>query len=62
MMQLPKGFPMYCMDIKQLCKMVGDPELPKEGYKEHHALHDARFNKAAYDFLVTVAQVKPLSL
>lgn len=51
MIQLPKGFPMYCRDIKQLCDDLGNPKLPEQGKGEHHALLDARWNKAAYEFL-----------
>jgi hypothetical protein len=51
MMDLPKGFPMYCRDIKQLCDMLGNPKLPEQGKSEHHALLDARWNKEAFDFL-----------
>lgn len=51
MVDLPKGYPMYCMDIKQLCNHLGNPELPKQGKGEHHALLDARWNKLAFEFL-----------
>jgi hypothetical protein len=51
MMDLPKGFPMYCRDIKQLCDDLGNPKLPEQGKGEHHALADARWNKQAYEFL-----------
>jgi hypothetical protein len=52
MVDLPKKFPKYCMDIKQLCVMMGNPDLPAvEG--EHNALVDARWNKAAWEFLMT---------
>lgn len=40
MMQLPKGWPMYCRDLKQLCVSKGDPKLPKQKF-EHNALEDA---------------------
>jgi len=52
MMDLPKGFPMYCNDIKQLGKSLGDPELPKQGKSEHNALADAKWNMVAYEFLL----------
>lgn len=52
MMDLPKGWPMYCRDIKQLCDSLGNPKLPEQGKGEHHALADAKWNKAAYDFLI----------
>lgn len=51
MMDLPKGWPMFCMDIKQLCVEKGDPQLPKQDTGEHHALADAKWNKLAWEFL-----------
>ena len=51
MMDLPKGFPMYCRDIKQLCDDKGNPQLPAQGKGEHNALSDARWNKLAWQFL-----------
>ena len=54
MMDLPKGWPMFCLDIKQLCMSRGDPRLPEQGKGEHHALADARWNKAAWEFLMTM--------
>jgi hypothetical protein len=51
MINLPKGWPMYTRDIKQLCDSLGNPELPKQQDDEHHALADARWNKIAYEFL-----------
>ena len=53
MMDLPKGWPMYCRDIKQLCDEKGNPKLPAQGKGEHHALADARWNKTAWEFLCT---------
>lgn len=55
MMHLPEGWPMYCRDIKQLAKSLGNPDLPKQEQGEHLALHDARWNKKAYEFLEGVA-------
>jgi hypothetical protein len=52
MVDLPKGWPMYCRDIKQLCDSLGNPKLPVEGKDEHHALADARWNRSAYEFLM----------
>ena len=51
MMDLPKGMPMYCRDVKQLCDRLGNPPLPKQKEDEHNALADARWNKQAYYFL-----------
>lgn len=51
MMDLPKRFPMYCRDIKQLCDDKGNPKLPEQGNGEHNALADAKWNKVAWEFL-----------
>ena len=51
MMDLPKGWPMYCRDIKQLCDSVGNPQLPEQTSNEHHALADAQWAKEAWEFL-----------
>lgn len=51
MMELPKIFPMYCNDIKQLCNSLGNPQLPKSPGTEHNALSDAFQNKKYYEFL-----------
>lgn len=52
MIDLPKGWPMYCRDIKQLCDERGNPKLPAQDDQEHHALNDARWNKMAYEYLI----------
>jgi hypothetical protein len=54
MMDLPKGWPMYCNDIKQLCKSLGDPSLPQQGKGEHSAIADALWNVEAYNFLMAL--------
>ncbi len=51
MMDLPKGWPMFCLDIKQVAYLAGDPRLPEAGKGEHDAMADARWNKRAWDFL-----------
>jgi hypothetical protein len=52
MIDLPKGWPMYCRDIKQFCDEIGNPRLPVQlAGIEHNALFDARWNKAAFEFL-----------
>jgi hypothetical protein len=44
MIDLPKHFPMYALDLKQLVKLkYGDRKLPKQTTTEHHALNDARW-------------------
>jgi hypothetical protein len=51
MINLPRGWPMYCRDIKQFCDSLGNPPLPEQGKGEHHALADARWNKRVYEYL-----------
>jgi hypothetical protein len=67
MINLPKGFPMYCNDLKQILdekqnKLIlihGDIEVVKiknyDGYpkqeNEHNALADAKWNKELHKFL-----------
>lgn len=51
MMDLPKGWPMFCLDIKQEAERLGNPKLPDAGKGEHNALADARWNKSAWEFL-----------
>lgn len=55
MVDLPKGFPMYCRDLKQWADMLGNPTLPKQESGEHHALADARWNRQAWEFLAALA-------
>lgn len=51
MIDLPKGWPMYCRDIKQLCDSQGNPKLPEQMSAEHNALADAKWAKDAWEFL-----------
>lgn len=63
MMDLPKGFPMYCRDLKQLLDNInsmrfihGLPdvknlELYPKNSNEHNALKDAEWNFELYKFL-----------
>ena len=51
MIDLPKSWPKFCMDIKQWCVQLGNPRLPKDPENEHHALADARWNVKAWEFL-----------
>jgi hypothetical protein len=50
MMDLPKSWPMFAMDVKQLCVSQGDPQLPEQP-REHNALDDARWTRDAWRFL-----------
>jgi hypothetical protein len=51
MMQLPEGFPRFCMDLKQLSVELGSPQHPKQEKGLHNALWDARWNRELYAFL-----------
>jgi hypothetical protein len=46
MVDLPKGFPFWCRDLKQLASHLGvkREDFPKQQADEHHALADARWN------------------
>jgi hypothetical protein len=56
MLDLPKGYPMYCHDLKQmmdnlsLTKQWKDDSVP--GDNEHHALADAHWNKKLHQALI----------
>lgn len=56
MIDLPKGWPMYCRDIKQLADSLGNPTLPEQTSTEHHALADARWNFEAWKFLKEIEE------
>jgi hypothetical protein len=51
MVDLPQGWPMFAMDLKQLAVSLGDPELPEQTEMKHHALGDARWTKSTWEFL-----------
>lgn len=51
MMDLPTGWPMFTMDLKQLAQHSGNPQLPVQAEGEHHALLDARHNRVMWEFL-----------
>jgi hypothetical protein len=59
MIDLPKGWPMYCRDIKQWADMLGNPKLPEQGEGEHHALADARWDRQAWEFLKSLSEAAP---
>lgn len=58
MIDLPKGFPMYCRDVKQWADTLGNPRLPKQETTEHNALTDARDIKAKWQFLCDLESTK----
>jgi 3' exoribonuclease, RNase T-like len=51
MMDLPKGFPQYCHDIRQECDRMGNPPLPAQEGMAHHALADARYCRQLHEYL-----------
>jgi hypothetical protein len=51
MMDLPKGWPMLTLDIRQWSDALGNPALPKQEGIAHDALADARWHKQMWDFL-----------
>lgn len=51
MVDLPKGWPMFCRDVKQMDDLFGSPALPKQTSTEHHALADARWTQEAWNVL-----------
>jgi hypothetical protein len=51
MIDLPKGWPMWCRDLKQLCDSFGNPALEIQAGQEHHALADALWTKQAWESL-----------
>eukprot|EP00918_Siedleckia_nematoides_P036361 GHVU01079058.1.p1 GENE.GHVU01079058.1~~GHVU01079058.1.p1 ORF type:complete len:311 (-),score=46.14 GHVU01079058.1:287-1219(-) len=55
MMDLPKGWPMYCRDLKQWADMLGGAALPPQDTTEHHALNDAQWTRAAWEHLSLLA-------
>lgn len=50
MIDLPRHFPMYCKDLKQLADEVGNPKF-ESPQNEHDALADAKWNLEFYRFL-----------
>lgn len=52
MMDLPEGWPMFCLDIKQWACMLGDPDLPAQQGVTHNALEDAVWCSQVYQFLL----------
>lgn len=51
MIDLPKGWPRYCFDVKQWSDMMGNPHWPRQESGEHNALADAYQVRHVFDFL-----------
>lgn len=54
MIDLPDGWPMFCLDLKQEAVRLGDPPLPEQTSAEHHALADARWNVEVHAALASL--------
>jgi len=52
MIDLPKGWPMYCHDLKQLADEIGNPKFMNP-VVEHDALIDACWNEKFYQYLTS---------
>jgi len=67
MIELPKSFPMYCRDLKQMLdeeehlvpgyalNLKSHPEYPKQE-NQHDALSDAKWNKKLHEFLIKISE------
>lgn len=57
MIDLPKHFPKYCLDIKQMMveKEIKKSDLPKQDEREHNALADARHMKKMFEYVEKIA-------
>jgi hypothetical protein len=51
MIDLPKGFPMMTMDIKQVQRSKFAEKMPKQPEGKHNALADARWNRVRLEYL-----------
>jgi len=53
MIDLPKGFPMYCKDLKQMMdsENIKRKEIHTDPATEHSAIEDARWNLKLYNYL-----------
>lgn len=60
MIDLPPEIPMTTYDIKQLHKLAGYCDMPKQPEGLHNALEDAKFNVVRYNYLMEVINGKNL--
>ena len=52
MMDLPKRFPRWCYDLKQLSCELGSPKYQPQIEGAHNALANARWSRDLYAFLM----------
>lgn len=60
MIDLPRGYPMFCFDLKQWAEQlgVGRGLFPSQEGAAHHALEDARWNMKLYKYLDEYAEMR----
>jgi hypothetical protein len=59
MVDLPRGFPKHCIDLKQMYDDKKDPNIKNrwdypKNKGEHNALADAQWNKKLYEYLMNI--------
>ena len=64
MIDLPKGMPMYTLDLKQLMVHlnISKKELPEQSGTKHNALADAKWNREVFLFLKDYAKKNDYNL
>ena len=56
MMDLPRDYPMLCLDLQQWWLQLGSPNIkPEQPAEQHHALADATWNRDLYHALARYA-------
>lgn len=61
MIDQPKGWPMFCRDVKQLADSLWCTALPPRGSEEHDALNDAEWAAQAWASLVDLKREASLT-
>jgi hypothetical protein len=58
MMQLPEGWPMFCLDVRQLIHAAGGDrvKLPLFAGQAHYAMADALYCKRIWEYVVALPQ------
>lgn len=54
MMDLPETWPKYCLDLKQMVHMLGNPSLQRPEGGDHNALADAIWVRDTYNHLTRI--------
>ncbi|MCU1587801.1 MAG: hypothetical protein JWN31_1294 [Frankiales bacterium] len=62
MPSLPRAFPRFTLDVRQLWEHLGRPPMPAQTTGLHDAMHDARHAKARYDALAEKAYALGLNV